>query len=220
MNKITPWAPLHLLKDAFLVFWDFDGVIKDSVEVKSDAFERLFLPYGAKIARRVRQHHEANGGMSRFEKLPLYLRWAGEITSPAKVEEFCLHFSSAVRQAVIDAPWVPGVQEFLLTQHVRQAFILTTATPGDEIEEILENLALTRCFREIHGAPKSKSEAIRETLLRWQCPPERTLMVGDSTSDLKAAKTNNVPFLLRKTPFNRTLRETYSGPIFEELSNE
>ena len=28
------------------IFWDFDGVIKDSVLLKSDAFEQLFLNFG------------------------------------------------------------------------------------------------------------------------------------------------------------------------------
>lgn len=62
-----------LIGSAELIFWDFDGVIKDSVSVKTLAFEKLFLPYGKKIAQKVKNHHEANGGVSRFEKIPLYL---------------------------------------------------------------------------------------------------------------------------------------------------
>ena len=33
-----------LLKTMQVVFWDFDGVIKDSVVVKSKGYEKLFLP--------------------------------------------------------------------------------------------------------------------------------------------------------------------------------
>ena len=36
------------LSDYKLVFWDFDGVIKDSVTVKTDAFSKLFEKYGEK----------------------------------------------------------------------------------------------------------------------------------------------------------------------------
>ena len=60
---------VDLLAAARIVFWDFDGVIKDSVAAKSDGFEKLFRPFGAEVARRVRQHHEAHGGVSRYEKI-------------------------------------------------------------------------------------------------------------------------------------------------------
>ena len=45
-----------------LVFWDFDGVIKESVSVKTDAFLELFKPYGSKICEKVKSHHIENGG--------------------------------------------------------------------------------------------------------------------------------------------------------------
>ena len=56
-----------------MVFWDFDGVIKESVSVKTDAFEELFKPYGDIVRNKVKNHHIENAGMSRFNKIPLYL---------------------------------------------------------------------------------------------------------------------------------------------------
>ena len=56
-----------------IIFWDFDGVIKDSVQIKSKAFGNLFAQFGNIISKRVIEHHESNGGMSRFEKIPIYL---------------------------------------------------------------------------------------------------------------------------------------------------
>ena len=50
------------------IFFDFDGVIADSVNVKTEAFEKIYLPYGKEIAEKVINHHRENGGMSRFEK--------------------------------------------------------------------------------------------------------------------------------------------------------
>ena len=37
-----------------VIFWDFDGVIKDSVEAKSSAFEKIFSSYGSNISNKVR----------------------------------------------------------------------------------------------------------------------------------------------------------------------
>ena len=206
-----------LLHKAFTVFWDFDGVIKDSVTVKSECFEQLFLPYGREVADRVRQHHEANSGVSRYEKMPIYLAWAGEPATAEKIQDFCDRFAQVVRQAVVDSPWVPGVREYFLAHHTRQRFVLVTATPQEEIQQILHSLKIAHYFREIHGSPTPKATAIRDVLQHLQCPLEHALVVGDSETDLNAAEANHVPFLLRRTALNQTLQEQYSGPMFDDL---
>src|SRR5262245_6133557 len=129
-------ADLAMLRRYAVLFWDFDGVIKDSVDVKGAAFERLFAPYGVALATKVRRHHEQHGGVSRYEKLRLYLRWTGEASSDAEVDRYCELFSAAVRQAVIDCAWVPGAREYLQENHGRQTFVLLSATPQIELEEI------------------------------------------------------------------------------------
>lgn len=123
-----------------LYFWGFDGVIKDSVNVKTQAYFHLFEPFGLGVAERVRQHHEANGGMSRFDKLPIYLQWAGLEPNKTTVNEYCERFSQKVLQGVIDAPWVAGVEQYLRSNSHQQVFILVSATPQDELEHILHAL--------------------------------------------------------------------------------
>jgi phosphoglycolate phosphatase-like HAD superfamily hydrolase len=207
------------MKGRSLVFWDFDGVIKDSVTVKSVAFEQLFVPYGLEVAVRVRRHHEAHGGVSRYEKMPIYLRWAGEQASADQVQEFCNRFSELVQQAVIDSPWVPGVLEYLQAHHARQRFVLLTATPQEEIQQLLRALDIAHCFHEVYGAPTAKAQAIGNVLRRLQCPPEQALVVGDSETDFDAAKANSVPFLLRRTALNEALQKQHSGAMFDDLSH-
>ena len=58
-------------------FWDFDGVIKESHTVKTDLFTSLFQGEDSKLIERVAKHHKENGGLSRHEKLPIYLKWLG-----------------------------------------------------------------------------------------------------------------------------------------------
>ena len=50
-------------------FFDFDGVLADSVEVKTRAFARLFESYGPEVVARVVAHHRYHGGMTRIEKI-------------------------------------------------------------------------------------------------------------------------------------------------------
>ena len=208
------------LSAANLIFWDFDGVIKDSVDVKSEAYKTLFLPFGKNIAMKIRKHHDANGGVSRFDKIPLYLDWVGESGGNAQIEEFCNRFSRLVQQSVIDSPWVPGVQEYLLNNYEKQDFVLVTATPQEEIARILSTINIGHCFREVYGAPKSKAQAIKEVLIKFKYAPSQALMIGDSESDFEAAQANFVPFLLRCTPLNLSLQAIYTGPMFEGLNHE
>ena len=205
---------------ANIVFWDFDGVIKESAELKITALEQLFLPYGAEISRRVLSHHMTNQGLSRFEKLPLYLAWAGEEVTPAKVDTFCQRFSDLVMHAVINAAWVPGAREYLMRHFSTQYFVLVTATPQKEIERILEAIAIKDCFREVYGAPTRKVDAIELVLSQPQFTSTNALVIGDSEADFRAAQAHDVPFLLRCTPFNRSLQARFHGSKVDDFNDE
>jgi phosphoglycolate phosphatase-like HAD superfamily hydrolase len=201
------------------IFWDFDGVIKDSIEVKTMAYVQLFDSFGAQIPERVRAHHEANGGMSRFDKFPIYLDWAGLRPTLGLVNQYCDLFSVAVKQGVIDSPWVPGAERVLRNKRSGQMYILVSATPQDELELILQELQLTDCFGEIHGAPTKKSDAIAKVLASKKLNPKSCLMVGDAVADMEAAEDNKVLFLLRKHRSNKNLFVSYPGPYIEDFSN-
>jgi len=202
-----------------VVFWDFDGVIKDSVDVKTRAFETLFMPYGTEVVARVRAHHEENGGLSRFDKMPIYLNWAGLPVSDEQVSVFCDEFSGLVLQGVIDSPWVPGVYDYLLQYCRQQYFVLITATPQEEIEYILDYIGIAKCFREVFGAPRGKSEAIAGVLRRLEVEPVNALVIGDAQADLLAARANATPFLLRRTVINQHLQASYDGHQFDNLTS-
>ncbi|MGH8249553.1 MAG: HAD family hydrolase [Steroidobacteraceae bacterium] len=200
------------LGNAKIVFWDFDGVIKDSVSVKARAFHALFLPYGREVAEKVLEHHLANCGMSRYEKLPLYLNWAGLGASDRVIQDFAAKFSDAVEDAVVQSAWVPGVQTVLATGSETSKFVLITATPQAEIERILERLAIRRFFAQIVGAPIRKAAGISAALADFGVQPECALVIGDSREDLAAAQQCGVPFLLRRTPENARTMPDYNGP--------
>lgn len=213
--SLEAFLPERYLSVFKLVFWDFDGVIKDSVEVKTQAFAQLFKPYGAEVAERVCSHHEDHGGMSRFEKIPLYLEWAGELATPELVDKYCKRFSRLAFQGVIDSPWVAGAEALLRDNPYRQTFVLVTATPQGEIEEILAELKLRSCFMDVFGAPTSKKEAIRITLATCKIEPQLCLMIGDAGADMDAAQANQAHFLLRRHATNGRVFENYTGDSVE-----
>ncbi len=192
--------------NARVIFWDFDGVIKDSVKVKTDAFEKLFSPFGQEVIETMREHHEENGGMSRFDKLPIYLEWAGKESSEQLVNDYSKEFSLIVKQNVINSEWVEGVLEYLKENYNRQQFFLVTATPQKEIEDILLSLGIRDYFHAIIGAPIAKKDAISHLLLEYSIVADRAVMIGDSRSDYEAAQFNNISFILRRTGLNKAFQ--------------
>ena len=216
-RKQVTKTPLELLECHSLIVWDFDGVIKESVNIKTRAYEALFESFGASTMNFVKRHHEANGGMSRYEKVPIYLSQAGIDASESIVTKFCDRFSKSVMEGVIESPWVPGVKEYLSTASKKQIFVLVTATPQFEIEIILDRLNITECFKLVFGAPIKKETAIQKSLQFFGVKPDNVLMIGDSETDLEASKKNSIELLLRKTAINESLSNIYNGPQCKDL---
>ena len=198
---------IEYLKNAESIFWDFDGVIKDSVEVKSDAFEQLFLPFGKVTSKKIREHHEENGGMSRFDKIPIYLKWSNQEASQQMIDKYLQQFSKLVKDKVIDSEWAPGVLDYLQNNHNKQTFFLITATPQKEIESILYHLKIESYFKLVVGSPINKIQALSKILDKYNINLESSVMVGDSISDYEASIVNKITFILCKTKFNIFLQK-------------
>jgi len=200
-----------------LIFWDFDGVIKESVSVKTHAYIELFRSFGIKICKEIEKHHLANGGMSRYEKIPIYLKWAGVEESDKEVQKFCNKFSDIVKTKVIASAWVPGVQEFLKNNNKNHIHILVSATPQSELEHICKSLGLSKMFYTIYGAPASKSESIKTSMLFHRLGPSSCIMIGDSQVDVDAAQENNINFIFRRHRDNLLLNINPQTPTFENF---
>jgi len=206
------------VEDASTIFWDFDGVIKDSVLVKSDAFEKLFITFGEELAKKVKKHHEDNGGMSRYEKFPIYLSWAGKQKSDKLILDYEQQFSKLVKQSVIESPWVKGVQEYLEINYEKQEFFLVTATPQNEIEDILMKLQISHFFKHIIGSPMSKQDGVESLIKDYDIKIDHAIMIGDSMSDYSAAIDNNVNFILRKTSLNKKLQKQLKCKMIDDFT--
>ncbi len=54
------------------MIFDFDGVLVDSVGIKTEAFREIYAPYGPELVQRVVQHHKVNGGLNWCAKFRIY----------------------------------------------------------------------------------------------------------------------------------------------------
>jgi phosphoglycolate phosphatase-like HAD superfamily hydrolase len=200
-----------------IIFLDFDGVIKDSVDAKGLAFVATFRDFGHATGERILAHHRSNGGMSRTQKIPLYLEWVGLPTGPATVERFNSFFAAAARRAVIDSPWVPGALEYLERRRVGEVKVIVSATPEQELRSIAEELGIANLVDSIFGAPMRKVDAIRREIRRLGARAGDCIMIGDSMVDLEAAAAAEVPFILRRHDGNRDLERVHQLCAIDDL---
>jgi len=212
-----------VFNNAKIVFWDFDGVIKDSNDVKTQAFIDLFDAYGSNVVQAVVAHHIKNGGISRFEKIPIYLEsYAGQKLNDDIIAVYLKKFSNMVVQKVIDSSWVPGVLNTIKNKRSSQKFILVTGTPHDEIRIILETLKIDRYFDTFYGSPNKKETIIKQYLDLFTISSVDSLYFGDSYTDYFAAKTNDVPFVYvnSSNDMDKRIIPTYMVHNFKEFIDD
>lgn len=183
------------------VFFDFDGVLAESSDIKTQAFYEMYKRYGPEIAERVVAHHTVNGGVSRRKKIRYYHReFLGVAITEDDVADLIQQFSEIVEDAVVGADWVPGAREFLDAHVGALMMFVISGTPQGELERINARRGMTHYFVSIHGSPPEKEPTIDQLLRRHGLDRDRVLFVGDSFSDYRAADTTGLHFVGRVPP--------------------
>lgn len=186
----------HLLKKNLFIF-DFDGVICNSVNIKTNAFFDLYSTFGLKIANQVKSHHLENGGMSRYEKISLYHnKFLNVSPTPEDINEFANNFSELVFSKVVAAELVDGVLSFLdLLRANGKICAVNSATPEHEIKKIIKEKDLDNYFFKVFGSPNTKSENLIKIINSTDFNKEETIFFGDAANDLHAAVKEKVDFI-------------------------
>jgi phosphoglycolate phosphatase-like HAD superfamily hydrolase len=202
------------------IIFDYDGVIAESVNVKTDAFAELYKPYGEDIIRKVIEHHESNGGLSRFDKFKIYHQdFLNKKIDKQEVNKLSKQFSNLVLQKVIDSPFVKGAYDFIVSNHEKYDFFISTGTPTEEIKIILESNKLRFFFKDIFGSPEKKNIHVRRIMDKYKYKKSEVLFIGDALTDRDAAKANGIKFVGRFTTSPEIKDETYLIDDFLSIEN-
>lgn len=185
------------MKLAAIVF-DFDGVLVESVDVKTKAFAELYREFGDAVVAKVVAYHLLHGGLSRFEKFRHFHReFLGRELMPEAEQVLGQRFSCLVEDAVVASSWVPGAREFLDAYHRRLPLYVASGTPDDELKRILLRRGAAGYFRAAYGSPRRKGEILRHIIADGCFDPAQVLMVGDAMTDLEGAREAGTRFLGR-----------------------
>lgn len=200
------------------IFFDFDGVIAESVSCKTEAFKEMYAKYGAKIVKQVENFHINNGGVSRFEKFKHWEKlFFGKDISESKVQEMANRFSNLVLEKVVQSNSVHGFEYFIEKYANSINFWIITGTPTKEIEIITKERKISSFFIGIHGSPENKRYWTEFLIEKFSLDRNETLFLGDASTDLDAALFSKLHFALRENKENMELFKNYKGSRFKDF---
>lgn len=170
-----------------LVF-DCDGVILDSVPVKTRAFARVAEPFGEEARDRLLMYHKVHGGVSRYKKFEwLYEHVLGKAITPEESRRLGDLFAEYVLDELQHCALIPGAQDVLTYWRGRLPMFVCSGTPQEELQSVLQLRRLDGYFDAIYGSPPAKAELLAHIVRTEKLDPADVLMVGDAPTDRDAA---------------------------------
>lgn len=202
------------------ILYDFDGVIKDSTQIKTEAFIEMYLPFGKDIADKVAEHHIQNGGMSRFEKFKYYHQtYLNQSLNENDIQKKASIFSQLVLKKVIESNYVDGALNSIKQLKNKYTQFIVTGTPQKEIEIIVEKINLTPYFNDLFGSPKNKIQHSEHIISTYNLRPKEVVFIGDALTDYNAAKHFEFHFILRSHAENIDLFKDIDCLKINDLNN-
>jgi beta-phosphoglucomutase-like phosphatase (HAD superfamily) len=143
------------------IVFDCDGVILDSNGIKSEAFRRVALRFGADTADRFVRYHQQHGGVSRYRKFAHLLDALSPVPAADRdvvLAELLGDYSALCAEGLLRCALIPGVQRFLdAIPRAVQAYVVTGGDQA-EVRSVFSARGLDHYFREVLGSPVGKRE--------------------------------------------------------------
>lgn len=202
------------------IIFDFDGVICESVEAKTEAFRKLFLDQPEHLEK-ILQFHIVNGGLSRYKKFKVIYQdfLKRELTEKESVQ-LGQRFTEYCYDSVVKSLYVKGAYEFLKRYHKQFRLYVASGTPQDEIQSIIKERKLDQFFVAVYGSPRTKADLLRAILAQGRLKTDQVIFVGDSINDYAGAKATGIRFIGRvhpnyPNPFNGICLEAQIADLTE-----
>ena len=160
---------------AKIIFFDFDGVLVESVEIKNHAFRNLYAEHGEDIVKKVLAHHTEHGEISRAVKIrQCHLAFLGIDLTDEGLSTLAARFAEAVEDLITACPSVEGAMEMLTAVRKGRWLYIVSGTPEDELQRIVARRGMSPHFHGVFGSPRKKEEIIEAVLAHHYVAPGET----------------------------------------------
>lgn len=178
------------------LFFDFDGVLADSVRIKTAAFTDLFSAYGDEVIEKVIAYHRLHGGISRVEKIRYAFEEVMRVPLSTQLHrELADRYAAMVTRKVIESAWIAGAREFLETMRGQLPMFVISGTPQGELRHVLAERGMSHYFQAILGSPAQKAELVAGLLYTHRLAPANCAFIGDAMTDYNAAMATGLHFV-------------------------
>ena len=205
------------------IIFDFDGVILDSIPIKTKAFRELFSDFPKNIVDKFIEYHIQNTGVSRYEKIRyFYEDLLKKNILKTEILDYAQIFSNLTKEELIKRKYlINDTLDFIKQNYNKYNMHIASGADEQDLKYICNNLNISNYFITINGSPTKKRKIIQAILNTYDYTKEETCLIGDSINDYEAAKYNGVLFF----GYNNTKLEYMNGYIstfdeFKRLHNE
>lgn len=178
------------------IIFDFDGVILDSIPVKTEAFRKLFMEFSNVDVERLIKYHLENGGKSRYLKIKYFFnKILNREISEKEILDYANRYSELTKEELAKEVYlIEDTLNFIKNNHENYNMHIASGADEGDLKYICKNLKLEQYFLSIGGSPKVKSEIVEDILKLNDYKKEEIILIGDSTNDFEAAKDNTIEF--------------------------
>ena len=100
------------------IIFDFDGVICDSVDIKTNAFSEIYSKFGKEIQEKVLEYHLSNMGINRYEKFKfIHKEFFNKILNEDEIQRLSKKFSNIVFNKILSCKYIKGAEDFIMENY-------------------------------------------------------------------------------------------------------
>ena len=178
------------------IIFDFDGVVLDSIPVKSEGFRKLFEDFPKNKVDELIEYHMYNGGMSRYKKIEYFFqKILGQEIKNKQILEYAEKYSEITKEELSQKKYlIDDSLYFIQKQYKKYNMHIASGADENDLKYICNRLDLEKYFLSIKGSPKVKSDIVSDILVSKNYRKKETVLIGDSINDYEAARDNGIIF--------------------------
>lgn len=179
------------------IFFDFDGVILNSAELKTECFKHSVGDFNESQINEFLDFHIENMGVSRYKKFDFYIKniLKSRNNRDNLKKNLLARFEECLQKNLYNSNLIYGAKDILeWAKKNNHSCHIISGTPQNDLKEIVKHYKIENYFKTINGTPGNKTFHIRKLSSLFKIELDHSIFVGDAITDFNAAKQFNIKF--------------------------